>query len=414
MANLAILGGPRCVPENQTLPVRPWPPRNEETAEKLKELYLSGQWSFNSPKEQEFENAFARYHGAKYGVFMANGTTTLECSLAALGVGPGDEVIVPALTWMATALAAYYVGATPVIVDIDPATLCIDPAKIEAAITPKTKAIIPVHVYGSTADLEKILDIANRHGIPVIEDCAHMQGGFWNGRGVGSWGAVGSFSFQQSKTMASGEGGICITNDEKLAEKIYLLKHIGYVRGIKQGQAIRAPEGLICHNYRATAFQALILLEQLKELPQIIRTYGEHARLLTDMLQDVPGVRIQSPGRLADPQGYYSLHFIFDGEQFAGIDKKTINDACTAEGFSIGNGTHGPVYRHALFNLTPGQFRFAEGNSCPVCEKIFAKTLGVSHQVLTYRETVVKMGEIVRKVASNPDELRQYQAGQKS
>ena len=410
MANLAILGGTPIVPENQTLPVRPWPPRNEETAEKLKELYLSGKWSFNSPTEQEFEKEFSRYHGAKYGIFMANGTTTLECSLAALGVGPGDEVIVPALTWMATALAAFYVGATPVIVDIDPATLCLDPARVEAAITPKTKAIIPVHAYGSTADLEKLLEIGNRHGIPVIEDCAHMQGGFWNGRGVGSWGAVGSFSFQQSKTMASGEGGICITNDEKLAEKIYLLKHIGYARGVKQGQAIRAPEGLICHNYRATAFQALILLEQLKELPQIIRTYGEHARLLTDMIKDIPGVRIQAPGRLADPQGYYSLHFIFDGEQFADIDKATINAACTAEGFSIGNGTHGPVYRHALFNLKPGQFRFGEGDRCPVCEKLFPRTLGVSHQVLTHRETVVKIGEIVRKVASNIDELKQYQA----
>ena len=168
---------------------------------------------------------------------MANGTTTLECSLAVLGVGTGDEVIVPALTWMATALSAFYVGANPVIVDIDPKTLCMDPAAMEAAITPKTKAIIPVHVYGSTADLEKILAIADKHGIPVVEDCAHMQGGFWNGRGVGSWGKVGSFSFQQSKTMASGEGGICITSDPELAEKIYLLKHIGYSRGVKQGQA---------------------------------------------------------------------------------------------------------------------------------------------------------------------------------
>ena len=411
MANLAILGGARVVPENQTLPVRSWPPRDEETAEKLKELYLSGSWSFNSPMEQEFEKEFSKYHGAKYGIFMANGTTTLECSLAALGVGPGDEVIVPALTWMATAMAVYYVGATPVIVDIEPDTLCLDPVKMEAAINPRTKAIIPVHVYGSTADLERILAVADKHGIAVIEDCAHMQGGFWNGRGVGSWGTVGSFSFQQSKTMSSGEGGICITNDEKLAEKIYQLKHIGYPRGLKQGQSSKhAPEGLICHNYRATAFQALILLQQLKALPQLIRTYGEHARLLTEMIRDVPGVRIQSPGRLSDPQGYYSLHFIFDGEEFKGIDKATINTACVAEGFSIGNGSHGPVYRHALFNLKPGQFRFGEGDSCPVCERIFPRTLGLTHQILTYRETVEKIGEIVRKVASNPDELRKYQA----
>ncbi len=412
MANLAILGGSRVVPENQPLYVRPWPPRDEATAEKLKELYMSGQWSFNSPMEQEFENEFAKYHGTKYAIFMANGTTTLECSLAALGVGPGDEVIVPALTWMATALSAFYVGANPVIVDIDPKTLCMDPAAMEAAITPKTKAIIPVHVYGSTADLEKILAIADKHGIPVVEDCAHMQGGFWNGRGVGSWGKVGSFSFQQSKTMASGEGGICITSDPELAEKIYLLKHIGYSRGVKQGQARRAPEGLICHNYRATAFQALILLEQLKGLHDLIETYGKHARLLTELTKDIPGLRIQEPGRLANPQGYYSFHFIFDGEEYNGIDVKTINAACTAEGLGIPNGTHGPVYHHPLFNLKPGQFRFGTGNNCPVCEKIFPRTLGVAHQVLTDENTMIKLAEILHKVTSNLDELRQYQAAQ--
>ena len=362
--------------------------------------------------EQEFENEFAKYHGTKYAIFMANGTTTLECSLAALGVGPGDEVIVPALTWMATALSAFYVGANPVIVDIDPKTLCMDPAAMEAAITPKTKAIIPVHVYGSTADLEKILAIADKHGIPVVEDCAHMQGGFWNGRGVGSWGKVGSFSFQQSKTMASGEGGICITSDPELAEKIYLLKHIGYSRGVKQGQARRAPEGLICHNYRATAFQALILLEQLKGLHDLIETYGKHARLLTDLTKDIPGLRIQEPGRLANPQGYYSFHFIFDGEQYDGIDVKTIHAACAAEGLGIPNGTHGPVYHHPLFNLKPGQFRFGTGNNCPVCEKIFPRTLGVAHQVLTDENTMIKLAEILHKVTSNLDELRQYQASQ--
>jgi len=409
MANLAVLGGKRIVPENEPLYVEPWPPRSEETAERLKEVYLSGAWSFNSPMEQEFEQAFAAYHGAAYGIFMANGTTTLECSLAALGVGPGDEVIVPVLTWMATAMAARYVGAMPVFVDIEPTTLCMDPVKMEQAITPRTKAIIPVHAYGSTADLEKILAIAGKHGIPVIEDCAHMHGGFWNGRGVGSWGAVGSFSFQQSKTMSSGEGGICITNDKDLAEKIYALKHIGYARGLKQGQGIKAPDGLICHNYRATAFQALILLDQLKDLRKRIETYGKNARLLTEMIKDIPGVRIQEPGRLANPQGYYTFQFIFDGEQFDGISKDTINEACVAEGVFIGNGTHGPVYRHKLFNLPESEYRI-DGGSCPVCETIFPRTLGIVHHVLSSRETVEKTGEIIRKVASNVDELRKYQA----
>ena len=410
MANLAILGGKRVVPENETLFVPEWPPRDEKTAERLKEVYMSGEWSFNSTMEQEFEQQFAAYHGAKYGIFMANGTTTLECALAALGCGKGDEVIVPALTWMATALAATYVGAIPVFVDIEPTTLCMDPAKLEAAITPKTRAIIPVHVYGSTADLEKILAIADKHGIPVIEDCAHSHGGIWNGRGVGSWGKVGSFSFQQSKSMASGEGGICITNDKELADKIYLLKHIGYARGLKQGQGIRAPEDLLCHNYRATAFQAVILSEQLKKLKERVAAYWDSAKLLAAAVEDVPGFRSQAPGRLSDPQGYYSFQYIFDGEQFHGIPKNIIDEACAAEGFRPGNGTHEAVYHQALFNLRKekGQYRFAEGDSCPVCEAIVPKTLGIAHQVLAERKTVEKIAEIMHKVTSNVDELRKY------
>ena len=411
MANLAVLGGDKLVKEDFTQYFPTWPPRDEETAELLKKTYMDGNWSFNSPAEQEFEKAFAEYHGAKYGIFMANGTTTLECSLVALGVKPGDEVIVPALTWMATALAASYIGATPVIVDVEPTTLCMDPEMMRAAITPKTRAIIPVHVYGSTADMEKILEIADAHGIPVIEDCAHMHGGFWNGRGVGSWGKVGSFSFQQSKTMASGEGGICITNDPELAEKIFLLKHIGYSRGVAQGQAQRAPEGLLCHNYRATAFQAVILSQQLKGLKKLIDTYSSNAAYLRESIKDIPGVRMQSPGRLSEPQGYYSFHLIFDGEPFKDIPKSVINEICAAEGFSIGNGTHGPVYKASLFNLdlSKGEYRIPDG-SCKVCEEMYSRTLGSAHYVLTNRIAMEKLSAVLHKIADNIDEVKQYAA----
>ena len=411
MANLAILGGNKIADEKRALQIPEWPPRDEETAELLKELYFSGKWSFNSEAEQQFESDFARYHGAKYAIFMANGTTTLECALAALGCGAGDEVIVPALTWMATALAASYVGAIPVFVDIEPATLCMDPEKIESAITPRTKAIIPVHAYGSTADLERILQIADAHGIPVIEDCAHMHGGFWAGRGVGSWGKVGSFSFQQSKTMTSGEGGICITNDFEVANKIYQLKHIGYSRGVAQGQAQVAPQGLLCHNYRATAFQALILDQQLKKLPEMINTYAANAKYLTEKISDIAGIRVQTPGRLADPQGYYSFHVIFDGAEWRDIPKDAISKACFAEGIYMSSGTHGPVYKHALFNLdlNKGEYRIAGGRSA-VCEELFPRTLGFSHPILANRENMDIISDVLHKVAANMGELRQVAA----
>lgn len=201
---LAINGGEKIFTQNPEIPA--WPVTSDKVAEKLKEVYLSGKWSFNGPEEQKFAKDFARYNNAEYGVVMANGTVTLESTLHALNIGPGDEVIVPALTWIATAMAVHYVGATPVFVDIEADTWCLDPAKLEEAITPATKAVIPVHLYGSMADMEKIMDIADKNNLYVIEDCAHAQGGVWNGKGLGSIGIVGSFSFQESKTLSSGEG----------------------------------------------------------------------------------------------------------------------------------------------------------------------------------------------------------------
>lgn len=409
MAKLAINNGEKLLTQEQL--GAPWPPRDEATAEKLKELYMSGKWSFNSPAEQEFEAAFAAYHGAKYGIFMANGTTTLECSLAALGVGPGDEVIVPALTWMATALSASYLGAIPVIVDIESDTLCMDPVKVRQAITPKTKAIIPVHVYGSMANLDELLAIGDEFGIPIIEDCAHMHGGFWRNRGVGSWGKVGSFSFQQSKTMSSGEGGICITNDPEIAEKIYLLKHIGYPRGAKQGEAKFAPKELLCHNYRATAFQALILNEQLKTLDERMRIYESNVKYLRELIADIEGVRLQAPGKEATLQGYYSYHLLFDGGEFKDIDRDVINEACTAEGYGIGNGTHGPVYLHKLFNIdaAKGEYRIP-GGKCSNCEYLCSRALGQAHNALYYRENMDMLSAVLHKIADNIGELKDYAA----
>ena len=407
MANLALCGG---VPVTTT-PIKslPWPPVNAATGERLKELYLSRQWSFNSPTEQEFEREFAAFSGAKHGIFMVNGTVTLEAALSVLGVGPGDEVIVPALTWMATAMAAHYVGATPVFVDIEPTTLCLDPIKFEQAITPKTKAVIPVHLYGGMADLDRITAIARAHHIAVVEDCAHMQGGFWNGKGAGATGDIGSFSFQQSKTIASGEGGICITSDDELADRLYRFKHIGYSRNSAQGKAQAGPPpGLCCHNYRGTAFPALILRDQLQALPQLIDTYNRNAATITRALSGVEGVRIQSQGAKADPQGYYGFVMIFDRGPMRDIPLGDLLAALNAEGLPS-CGTYGPVYRHILYNMAPTQYRIA-GGSCPVAENITTKnSVVLMHWLLGAEEKdIAKIGVIVKKVITNIGELRNY------
>ena len=377
-----------------------WPPVDEECAEQLKELYLSGQWSFNSAAEQKFEKEFAEYHGAKYGIFMANGTVTLECALTALGIKQGDEVIVPGLTWLATAMAVVYVGGTPVFADIEKDTCCLSPEAFEKAITPKTKAVIPVHLYGSMANLDEIIAIARKHGIAVIEDCAHMQGGKWNGRGVGSWGDVGSFSFQQSKTLSSGEGGICLTNDEKLADLIYRAKHIGYSRMDSQGGASSPPPAeMICHNYRSLAFCATILSSQLKKLPERLERYNRFADNLRRATAGLPGFSIQAPGKKATCQGYYSLELIFEPEVW-GADNVTIGSALQAEGMAISNKNYGPVYKHMLFNT--GRYR---NTGCPVADFIGKQAFSIPHQSMDCPEMAEIFGKALAKVYENKGEL---------
>jgi dTDP-4-amino-4,6-dideoxygalactose transaminase len=404
---LALLGGTPVLKERLNAP--PWPPVSEQTADRLRDIYLSRQWSFNSPTEQAFERAFADFHGAKHGIFMANGTVTLQCALGALGIGPGDEVIVPALTWMATAMAVHYVGATPVFVDIEPDTLCLDPEKTRQALTAKTKAIIPVHIYGSMADLDAILTLAKEHGLAVIEDCAHMQGGKWRGRGVGSWGAIGSFSFQQSKTLSSGEGGICLTNDDALAERLYRQKHIGYARGMAQGQADAGPQpGLTCFNFRCTAFQAGILLDQLAGLERLIARYETAAAALRERLAGSAEVRVQARGRQASPQGYYRLILVFDGGPAAEVPAWRLQKAMDAEGLPC-HGSYGPVYRHMLYNMRPSQYRIHSGETCPVAETAGTRhAVCLPHHWLGADATVIEaMGEIVAKVAKHAAALRE-------
>ena len=364
------------------------------------EIYHSRKWSFDSPPEQAFEQAFAAAHDAKHGILMANGTVTLQAALIALGVGEGDEVIVPALTWIATAMAARYVGATPVFADMNPNTLCLDPASVAAALSQRTKAIIPVHLYGSMADLDAIRELAGECGAAVIEDCAHMHGGKWRGRGVGTWGRIGSFSFQESKTMSSGEGGICITNDDELADRLFRIKHIGYGRGTSQGGARTGPPtGLQCHNFRATAFQAAILSDQLEDLPQRLERYQKTADVIRARLADVPGVRVQSPGAEAGPQGFYTLPLLFDDPSWRKVTGGRLREIIVAEGLSLA-ASYGPVYRHKLFNLQPDQYGMVAGG-CPIAEELGSeRTVCLPHPWLDADEEDIKtVTTIVEKVA---------------
>ncbi|MCK9506434.1 MAG: DegT/DnrJ/EryC1/StrS family aminotransferase [Porticoccaceae bacterium] len=377
MTKLAIDGG-KPVFSEAPKSVPAWPPTCPEVAAKLSELYLSRKWSFYGEQEVLFNEKFAEYTGAAQSILMANGTVTLECAMRAFGIGQGDEVIVPAHTWLATGTAVVSCGATPVVVDIEPDTLCMNPAAFESAITAKTKAVIPVHLFGSMADMEKIMPIARKHDLRVIEDCAHAHGGRWDGKHVGTIGDVGSFSFQQSKLMACGEGGACITNDLELGDILGRLSHIGYARGAKQGESGTPPPiGLICENYRITDFQALILLSQLEHFEAETRLREKSAAFLRQRLNALPGLQVQARGRLATIQSYYVYAMILDPTQLKdGIGRTEVLKALHAEGLTgVAEGWGAPMYRQRLWTVPESMYRI-ESNQ--VAEDIIDKRLMIS------------------------------------
>lgn len=352
MPELALLGGS---PAHGGAWPR-WPQWDASEAEALRGVLESGAWQ-SGPRVAAFEAAFARYQGAAEAVCATNGTATLEIALRALGVGPGDEVVVPAYTFAATALAVLSVGATPVFVDSEPETLNLDPAAVEAACSPRTVGVVPVHVGGRPMDLDRLLPLTARHGLFVLEDAAHAHGAEWRGRRVGALGTLGSFSFQTGKCMTCGDGGALVTGDPQLAARCRSIRSFG-----------RSSDGrheLIAGNDRMTEFQAAVLACQLERLDaQTARRTANVARLRAS-LDGMPGVRVH----LTDPRVTREPHYItllhLDPDAF-GAPKWAVLEALAAEGVPLEPG-YAPLYREPVFEraLRAGVGRRLE---CPIAE----------------------------------------------
>lgn len=248
---------------------------------------LSTWISSNGKYIGDFEKNFSSYCDCRYGVATSNGTTALHLALLALGIGDGDEVIVPDLTFAATINSVLHAQATPVIVDIEQDSWCIDPVQIEKAITPKTKAIIPVHLYGQPCNMAKIMDIANRYGLYVVEDCAEAHGAEFAGKKVGSFGNIGCFSFFGNKVITTGEGGMCVTNDHDLDDKMRVLRDHGMSKTKKYWHDI------IGYNYRMTNIQAAIGLAQLENIDEFIEKRDDIESLYNQALKSVPNIELQ-------------------------------------------------------------------------------------------------------------------------
>ena len=396
MNTLAINGGkPVFAKEELAKKVPAWPVPHVETEEKLLSIYRSGKWGLCGEYEQKLMTEFAAFQDAKYAIWMCNGTTTLECALLALGVGPGDEVIVPGVTWIATAEAAVYVGAKPVIVDIDPDTLCLDPARVEEAITPRTKAIIPVHLYSAMADMDAINAIAAKHGIAVVEDCAHAHGTKQHGKGAGSLSSYGSFSFQLSKLMTGGEGGCLTTNDDKLADLAFRLSHIGNSRFNPKEPL---PLDLECHQYRFTDFQAAIIYDQLQHQAEYRTKRQNGVKIIQEYVKDIPSLYLQKSAFEDDVRDYYFFTYLLRPELLKeGVDRTFIFKALWEEGVSLGTGWGVPLYKSVAWNVPEHKFIKMD---TPVSEDVMANRLMATlHNLLLADEDVLeRWGEALRKV----------------
>jgi len=355
MSSLAMFGG---TPQ-RTRPFPAWPVFDTNEEQAMLEVLRSGEWWQNSygeglgleepeagrrsSKVAEFQQAFARLQGAKYGIACANGTAAIEVALKALGVGPGDEVVVPPYTFIATATAVLMVNAVPIFADIDYATFNLDPVRVEEALTPRTKAIIPVHFAGHAADMDSLLKIAKRHSLFIVEDAAHGHGASWNSRGLGSIGHAGTFSFQVSKNMTAGEGGLITTNDRDLAEVCG-----SYIWG---GRKIGRPwyeHHRLGWNYRMTEFQGAILLQQLKRVETQNAKRHENAGYLDDRLSKLPGIYPLEVRPYATGHSHHIYIFRFSEGEF-GVSRSDFLVALEAEGVPCMGGYAHPLYKNPVF-----------------------------------------------------------------
>ncbi len=406
-SRLALMGGEPV----RNRPFTRWPLFDERERAQLEDVLSSGNWGgYPSPnrKASEFAARFAEFQGIRHAIATSSGTAALEVALKALGVGPGDEVIVPAITFAATAYAPVACMAMPVFADVDPNTACIDPAAVERLITPRTRAIIPVHYAAALADLDALADIAARRSIAIVEDCAHVPGAQWRGRGAGGWGRLGCFSFQTTKPMTAGEGGMITTGDSDLEQRCQSLINCGRRRSTDTFAA-----SLLGANYRMTEWQCGILLAQLERLPRQIERKSRQAERLRARLSAIDGISVIPRDCRVTREVIYVFLFKVD-ENRLGVSRNRFVRALRAEGIPCGVGNE-PVYRSALLPRDSTAYRTACAMAgadpspprCPNAERLFEhEMIALAHEMLLGGDDDIDdIADAIEKVASCSSQL---------
>ena len=373
--------------EKRIIPIS-LPFTGEEEWQATKEPIMSG-WLTAGPKVREFEQIFAARHGVKHAMAVTSATTALHLALVALGVGPGDEVIVPAFTWISTANVVLYCGATVVFVDVDPKTFNLDVTKLKQKITARTKAIIPVHLFGLCADMDAIKSVAGN--IPLVEDGACAAGAGYKNRPAGSLGTIGCFSFHPRKSVTTGEGGMITTNDDKLADIISSLRNHG--ASVSEEQRHHGPKpyilpdfNLLGYNYRMTDLQAAVGVVQLKKLDRFIDEREQWAKWYNEQLAELPWLTV--PDYNADYKHGWQSYVVFIDESKAPCSRNTMMEKLQKAGISTRPGTHAPhmlEYYTKKYNINPNDFTGARDcNNFSMSIPLFNKMTHEDYEYVVY------------------------------
>jgi dTDP-4-amino-4,6-dideoxygalactose transaminase len=417
VAKLAINGGEPLLSERLGLE---WPLHDDTERRNLLAVLESGQWtrgSHNPPEAGQvfrFEEAFAHYQDARWGAAVATGSLGLVVALKAAGVEPGDEVVLPAATFITAATAILDVGAVPVFVDVDPRTYNLSATATEAAITGRTRAVMAVDNGGMPCDMDALNDLAARRGVAVVSDCCHSHGSRWKGRGVGALGLVGGFSFQQGKTLSIGEGGLVVTNDDRVAERMYAAMNAGPVAGRPYPQ-----RPLVATNLRMSEWQAAVGLAQLARHDDQAERRDANARRLCEGLRDIPGVAPIFRDERVTRWCFYFMHFRFLSAEFDDLSVNTFRRALSAEGMPCGSGHTAPLYRHPLFvngELSRTGLPDYTRCHCPETERVNAtESCSLTHPLFLGPEADMdRILDAIRKLRENTDELRRWERAQRT